>query len=52
MKLTNLKHEELINIYGGDEPAYGIGYYIGYAINEVDQALGYFFFGDHGWWGV
>ena len=50
MNLTKLNNEELVTISGGvDEPAYGIGYYIGYALNEIDKALGYLFFGSD--WG-
>ena len=50
--LQKLSKSELLNINGGDEPAYGIGYYIGAAINAVDQALGDFFFGNNGWWSI
>lgn len=50
MELRELNKNELLNINGGDEPAYGIGYIIGSGLNAINNALGEFFFGDHPWW--
>ena len=52
MKLYELSKKEMMNINGGDEPAYGIGYAIGKLLHDVDIALGEFFFGEDSIWSL
>ncbi|MGC1205568.1 MAG: hypothetical protein WA839_11865 [Flavobacteriaceae bacterium] len=49
MYLEELNKHELTEVNGGlDEPAYGLGYYIGKGLHEMNLALGDLFFGS-GW---
>lgn len=52
MKIRELTKKEMMEINGGDEPAYGIGYAIGKLLHDVDVALGEFFFGEDSIWSL